>query len=70
MRRKKKPQMPTRNSSGMTQPSSSGSQRFITSPVYLTPLASSSSVSFGSSTRVTVNALVLASPALSVPRIA
>ena len=70
MRRKKKPQMPTRNSSGMTQPSSSGSQRFITSPVYFTPLASSSSVSFGSSTRVTVKALVLASPAFSVPRIA
>ncbi len=54
----------------MTQPSSSGSQRFITSPVYFTPLASSSSVSFGSSTRVTVKALVLASPAFSVPRIA
>ena len=54
----------------MIQPSSSGSHRFSTSPVYFTPLASSSSVSFGSSTRVTVNVLVFASPVLSVPRIA
>ena len=47
--------MPTKKSSGSTQPSSSGSQRLTLSPLYLTPRASSSSVSFGSSTRVVVN---------------
>ena len=47
-----------RRRSGMIQPRRSGSQWLTTSPVYLTPLASSSSVSFGSSTRVVVNCLV------------
>ena len=35
----------------MTQPMISGSQRLTNSPVYLTPAASSSSSSFGSSIR-------------------
>src|SRR3954454_8828632 len=54
MRRKKKPQMPTKNSRGTSQPSSSGSHRLFVSPLYFTPRASSSSVSFGSSTLVVV----------------
>ena len=74
MRRKKKPQMPTKKSSGSSQPSSSGSQRLFVSPLYFTPRASSSSVSFGSSTRVVVKSLVwrlpLCTGVLSVPRIA
>src|SRR6185436_16561670 len=54
IRRKKKLQMPKSNSSGMTQPSTSGSQRLTNSPVYFTPEASSSSSSFGSSIRLVV----------------
>ncbi len=57
----------------MIQPRSSGSQRLTTSPLYLTPRASSSSVSFGSSTRVVVNCLVWLGAdgigSFSVPRI-
>jgi hypothetical protein len=69
MRRKKKPQMPMKKTSGMIQPRRSGSQRFTSSPLYSTPFASSSSVSFGSSTRVVVNVrLCLSAPGFSVPR--
>ena len=69
IRRKKKPQMPMKKTSGMIQPSRSGSHRFVSSPVYLTPRASSSSASFGSSTRVTVNWRLasLAAVGFSVP---
>ena len=59
------------NSTGMTHPSRSVTQRFMASPANFTPLASSSSASFGSSTRVTVNGCAFsASPAFGfrVPR--
>ena len=61
---------PTRKSSGMTQPRISASQRLATSPVYLTPCASSSSASFGSSTRTARERLRLARRRrlFSVPR--
>ena len=72
MRRKKKPQMPTKNSSGSNHPSNSGSHRLFDSPLYLTRRASSSSVSLGSSTLVAVNSLVCRVPfaigCFSVPR--
>ena len=56
--------------SGIIQPSSSGSQRLTTSPVYFTLRCASSSTSFGSSTRVVVKARLLAScPSRSWPRI-
>src|SRR5262249_13764577 len=56
IRRRKNPQIATKNTSGTIQPtSSSGSQRLATSPLYFTPWLSSSSVSFGSSTLVVVN---------------
>ena len=62
------------SSSGRTQPSSSGSQRLATSPVYFTLCASSSSTSFGSSTRVVEKARDRWRPALraalSCPRMA
>ena len=56
IRRKKKLERPMMSRSGMIQPSSSGSQRLVTSPVYFTLRCSSSSTSFGSSTRVVVKA--------------
>src|SRR5687767_6330124 len=52
MRRKKKLQTAKSRRSGITQPSTSGSQRLTNSPVYLTPEASSSSSSLGSSMRL------------------
>ena len=51
MRRKKKLQSAKSSRSGMTQPMTSGSHRLTNSPVYLTPAASSSSRSLGSSIR-------------------
>jgi hypothetical protein len=54
----------------MTQLKSSGSQRFISSPLYFTPLFSSSATSAGSSIRVVINAsgLPFASFVFNVPR--
>ncbi len=54
MRRKKKLQSATMKIRGMIQPRTSPIQRLGTSPVYFTPLAVRSSMSFGSSIRTAV----------------
>src|SRR3990172_4707938 len=45
-----------KKATGIIQPRRSASHRFPTSPVYFTPWLSRSSINFGSSTRVVVNA--------------
>src|ERR671912_332173 len=67
MRLKKNVQSAMISSTGTSHASTSGTQRLITSPAYLTPALSSSSTSFGSSMRVVVN-VVGPSAFLSCPR--
>src|SRR5687768_1278323 len=67
MRRKKNDHTANNRMNGTTHPSISGSQRLTTSPEYFTFASSSSSTSFGSSTRVVVNAVPPFSAFFNVP---